>query len=885
MHEIDSSQPRPSYSETYFSLRAPRVAIVFPASTPHWDYFARRALWQANQLWGGAGFVLVPHLDGVVSDHVLRAVAAYDPDYVVPHQVDWRELFTADRSARAMFGDPDGESFDAAVLDDWPATADAHDRRTNAARDHVSLTCQVYRRLDETVPPPAQDREALVRWDQAWSNHEESVMSLDTTVALSPVAGVGEVPGLCVAAPPGLRGPWGSWTAALLGSVDEPELPSPDETDGPNPAPDALSPTEALAMAEWFYSLHVRQAFGTNRRPPAHLIHHDGGLKLGADTKTLPQAWDRSTPGLVSVGDASARRRTTIVVGDTPDDFALALIYERLYGKALWIHSDWSPLAPNLTEAGRHGATALSLLGDQLLRLGHAVITTASADKQLLDGIADLILGEETAANDGEGESHSEVPNEASTERRTKLIARRRLLTDTSPQFPARGMLHLAVIDEYSTRMTLPVLEDDQATTFTTTPPPLRPTNTQLDGVDVIWQVDLRIEGSTMPLGRGLHGEQLAAHADAKYETWIRSGNRSVSYESRRYDFIAAGATLEQRLARPRTRSLNLQAWCDAMAGQAGYDTGWSDAGRRAHLLEQMWGSRQAMSADFAHNFTALAKAFVPTGKSTRTAYPEGDGVFITGVGGFLPFSTIRDILVPRTNDDESENDRAARERETRIELDIHLARGVIRRGLMLQCRTCETLSFVPVDDLGQRNRCGRCGSYSELTLQTWRQPANEPTWFYDLHQVARDLIKNNGHAPAWLTAHLSRKPKNYTDCAELNLYQLGTRQSVAEVDLVALVDGTLITAEVKTSDSLEGTAPRRAQAAHKRLQWAAVLQADEIVLASTAAAWESSSITVMRTKMRDAINDRVFAPDRTPRLRLINNLGSDAVTDKYVDL
>lgn len=63
---------------------------------------------RANRLWGGAGFVLVPHHAGVVSDTVLRAVASYDPDYVVGHRVNWMELLTAYPNAQDMFVDQNG---------------------------------------------------------------------------------------------------------------------------------------------------------------------------------------------------------------------------------------------------------------------------------------------------------------------------------------------------------------------------------------------------------------------------------------------------------------------------------------------------------------------------------------------------------------------------------------------------------------------------------------------------------------------------------------------------------------------------------------------------------------------------------------------------------
>jgi hypothetical protein len=75
------------YASIRVGLRAPRVAIVFDAAGEDWPFLARLALWQATQAWGGAGFILVPHVGGNVSRVMLRAAVAYDLDYVVSSPV------------------------------------------------------------------------------------------------------------------------------------------------------------------------------------------------------------------------------------------------------------------------------------------------------------------------------------------------------------------------------------------------------------------------------------------------------------------------------------------------------------------------------------------------------------------------------------------------------------------------------------------------------------------------------------------------------------------------------------------------------------------------------------------------------------------------------
>ncbi len=79
-----------------------------------WSYRARRALYVATQVRGGAGFTLVPHHKGVVRPELLRAVGAYDPDFVVRTALEleertyWEDEYSAEDARRSTaFASPD----------------------------------------------------------------------------------------------------------------------------------------------------------------------------------------------------------------------------------------------------------------------------------------------------------------------------------------------------------------------------------------------------------------------------------------------------------------------------------------------------------------------------------------------------------------------------------------------------------------------------------------------------------------------------------------------------------------------------------------------------------------------------------------------------------
>ena len=54
------------------TLRPARVAVVFDGGDD-WQYWARLAIDAASQVWGGAGFILIPHRDGEVVPSLLQA--------------------------------------------------------------------------------------------------------------------------------------------------------------------------------------------------------------------------------------------------------------------------------------------------------------------------------------------------------------------------------------------------------------------------------------------------------------------------------------------------------------------------------------------------------------------------------------------------------------------------------------------------------------------------------------------------------------------------------------------------------------------------------------------------------------------------------------------
>jgi hypothetical protein len=82
---------QPDYVDARMTLRPARVAVVFDGGDD-WQYWARLAIYAASQVWGGAGFILIPHRDGDVAPSLLEAASAYDPDHAVLLRITVRHL-------------------------------------------------------------------------------------------------------------------------------------------------------------------------------------------------------------------------------------------------------------------------------------------------------------------------------------------------------------------------------------------------------------------------------------------------------------------------------------------------------------------------------------------------------------------------------------------------------------------------------------------------------------------------------------------------------------------------------------------------------------------------------------------------------------------------
>lgn len=286
-----------------------------------------------------------------------------------------------------------------------------------------------------------------------------------------------------------------------------------------------------------------------------------------------------------------------------------------------------------------------------------------------------------------------------------------------------------------------------------------------------------------------------------------------------------------------------------------------SDAGRRASLLMRMLGGREPYVELFGGPLRPALRAMRPNSATSSEAYPEGDGVSLSASEGALTFAGI--CARARLGDE-----------KVRSRLDAALRGGVVRRGLVLRCGTCEQTQFRTVDQIGQRWRCSRCGALSDLD-QRARQPRQEPLWFYDLHPVGHKVLQDNGDVPALLSAYLRAGRKDLRTAiydVEEVVFLNGDDPQV-EVDLVAYTDDTLTVVECKSVGTLS------AKELRKKCRAAALVRADRLMFATTAESWPAG----VRARIESAVGTFAWGPLGQPQIVLVTGLGTPEVSKEVV--
>ncbi|RYF58180.1 MAG: hypothetical protein EOO27_13350, partial [Comamonadaceae bacterium] len=509
------------YATVTTGLRAPRVAVVFPGQKD-WDYFARAAMYAASNIWSGAGFVLAPEHDGRIAPVIRDAVVAYDPDYVVSYSYTVFDLDnltpgTIDEILdKQNIEDMDDRS---RLREDWSSQAVSNDAVARARRELVAA-CSSYR-LDHGSERADSDH----RWHERIRTLSAPVPTAPDTHhgPLTPIAKIRRPADPApVSVSPALTGDFGVAAAMRLGLLSAPTAEGVE-----------LDETQRLAILKWL----IRTPAHYPANIPAVVFDPAHGTE-----QNLPSAWEATTPGLTSVSSwSSSPARRLYVIGGSANDFALAMIWDRLYGGGLWIPDSWID--------GNGRAQVVQLLRDQLepfVTLDNRTwaITSVSHDTDDVAEFRDEVLRKSSSFTVSD-------PEKVDPANDLPVIG-----LDEDARFPDRGKSHFGIDEQFSSTTTMPVVRDpDGATTLAATPALPIVQHELLESVpDLSWQVDIDVPDTPVPPCRHIPAAVILHPDESPHNTWVRVGRAGLSYESLASGSVPAGVSADFRLAKPRIR-------------------------------------------------------------------------------------------------------------------------------------------------------------------------------------------------------------------------------------------------------------------------------------------------------------------------------------------
>jgi hypothetical protein len=310
---VNGAPPQPIFQPLRAALRPPRAVVVFDGGD-HWLSNAALAMYSCGRIWGGSGFLLIPHHDGKVSRSLRRLARAYDPDYVVtlPMSVGQFEAINPGVLSLSVNGKPvEGADREAAIesVKDRPI----NDRASRDARAIVARDCTPHRQW-----LPGRDGA-----EDTYLEQTHQLTASDYGGPFTSIEQFGAQQVSDVGVPSDLTGPWTLAAALHVGFAEVLPLPFSE-----------ANPVEETAITRL-----IEEAL----RPPSW--QGFGGSLLEPDEPWWGSAWQPSETGLVKVGSWEGDQQPFLVVlGDTADDFALAQGWHVLFGKARWIPDSQLPL-------------------------------------------------------------------------------------------------------------------------------------------------------------------------------------------------------------------------------------------------------------------------------------------------------------------------------------------------------------------------------------------------------------------------------------------------------------------------------------------------------------------------------------------------------------
>ncbi|MFK0195882.1 hypothetical protein [Kitasatospora sp. NPDC090308] len=760
-----------------YAARPPRLVVVTPQDED-WVRWSAAALARLSRVWGCSGSVVLPART-VEHPALQRGLARLQPDHVVPYMPSGG---TADEITPGLIDAVLARqgTADPAVLEQFRMSLRKQLWKPDYVEEAEAAATALRSRL---AANQREDFRHVHHLFDAGGSH--SLTALES-VATSPVIGVPK--------------PLVTTTASLAYAMHVGVQESPSET--------SVEPRHWLEAAARGSESPLLKEFHPEAEPESlPMMSHSAGL-------------------CIPVQRGFRRGATTMVLGEGPEDFALAQVLRQLHDTVVWLPGE-----------------ELSLASMWLFQLGNRsdqmTVTSASLDQAEVQRRIDE-LWDKRGFRMIEPAEEERPPYTVVDPRDLELHGRSMVVLQTAWDQPAS--LPAVAMPDGSLETALALAA--------TVPPGLDPTKHR-------WQVTLTCADHPLPPLPPLTDSALITADQSLWQTFVRAADGGITYWSHRFDFVAAGASLAGTLAAPKLVWPGIGSILERATAASSTRLRPSAAGKRTAIAERLLGSRKALEALAASPGWPLLRRFLPD--DSRKDLPQSSWWKLKSA---VVLSW--EAVVAQGN---AEWDTPAR----RTQIDEWTRQGVLRRGLVLGCGHCPIFEFYPLAEISQDYRCRRCGGANSLVQDRWK-PFGEPSWFFDLHPAVLELVANDGDVPLLATQYLRTQPWARPALVGEEFELLRDGNPFVEIDFALATYDELWLGEAKKGDKFDGNRKEQKREICKLLEGCSVVGATGLVLATAQPAWSAELIGIIQDELRG----RRKAHKDAPEVRLLAGLWKD---------
>ena len=287
------------------------------------------------------------------------------------------------------------------------------------------------------------------------------------------------------------------------------------------------------------------------------------------------------------------------------------------------------------------------------------------------------------------------------------------------------------------------------------------------------------------------------------------------------------GGDIDTVLVRPKLALPSFAGLLSEIGRSAGYECSISDKGIYAKECLEKWGSLSQLGTYIrGEGGRALLDKYLDKSKSG-----DEDGVYLSDRRRYLNFATVNTLV--------GEGASAV--------IDELIVRGILYRGLILQCSVCRNADWFSMTELSQQFTCKRCGRLQTYTRLNWKKP-DEPSWFYKLDEIVYQAYQHGVGVTILALDSLRGTAESFTFAHETEFWlpETDSARPYIEVDILCSRDGILTIGEAKTENRLGKNLAEEKATVARYFKLANDIAARQIVFATLSQEWATSTIAAI---------------------------------------